>query len=242
MLAVALVATLAVLIWRATRRSTHQYREFKKLTDTVDRQRMYRSWLRDNALVFGALAIVLTSLSARYIPALLTAIQSIRWYSDFARQVNLGWVAIGVAAALIVLPLAALWLAGRHDEVPALGDIQAMIPRNIAEVRWGAALAVNAGVLEELVFRLALPAVIFGATGNLIAALVGSVLVFGGLHAYQGVAGVVTTTVIGVVLLCLYLATGSIVVPIVVHVVIDLRSFVFIPIIVFGVRRTEDSS
>ena len=120
-------------------------------------------------------------------------------------------------------------------EIPAIGDIQAMVPRNRAEVRIGALLSVNAGVVEELVFRLALPALLYGAFGSVEFALITSALVFGGLHAYQGPVGIIGTTIIGLLLLALYIASGSILLPIIAHALIDLRTFVQIPLIVLRV-------
>ena len=88
-------------------------------------------------------------------------------------------------------------------------------------------------------FRLAVPALVFGATGSAIAAVVVSVLLFGLLHVYQGVAGVVGTTLIGGLLFVSYVTTGSILVPIVLHVLFDLRSLVLIPVTVFGAHRVD---
>ena len=64
-------------------------------------------------------------------------------------------------------------------------------------------------------------------------------LIFGGLHAYQGVAGVIGSTIIGALFMALYLATGNILVVIVVHALFDLRSLVLIPMVIFGVHRID---
>jgi uncharacterized protein len=200
---------------------------------------MYRTWLRDSLITFGLTSLVLLSLAWQYIPLVVSEARAAPWYQAAAERVDLFWVAIGIAAVFVVLPTVFLLFVGRQDNIPAIGDIQALIPRNLAEVRLGAALAANAGVMEELVFRLALPAVLLGATGNVWVALIVSVLLFGGLHIYQGVAGVAGTTVIGLVLLALYLASGSILVPIVVHALIDVRSFVLIPLLVLQVHRPK---
>jgi membrane protease YdiL (CAAX protease family) len=116
------------------------------------------------------------------------------------------------------------------DEAPAVGDIRALLPRTRGELRYGAALSLNAGIFEELLFRLGLPALVFAVTGNALAAFVGATLLFGLLHLYQGTFGIVFSTVLGVVFVLLYLVTGSILVPIVLHVLIDLRSMVLIPV------------
>ena len=46
---------------------------------------------------------------------------------------------------------------------------------------------------------------------------------------YQGVVGVVSTTIVGAVMMLIYVVTGTIVVPIVLHALFDLRSLVLIP-------------
>lgn len=120
-----------------------------------------------------------------------------------------------------------------------IGDIRSMLPRNRQELRLGALLSINAGVVEELVFRLALPAAIYGASGSAVAAVAGSILLFGVMHLYQGIPGVVGTAVVGAVLMALYVISGTIVVPIVLHAIFDLRSLVLIPAAIYRVHRID---
>ena len=130
--------------------------------------------------------------------------------------------------------------AKRHpDELMAVGDIQAMLPRNRQELRLTALLSVNAGVVEELLFRLALPALVFGATGNAVVAVVAPLLLFGLLHLYQGPAGVVGTALVGAIMMAVYVGTGSIVWPIILHALFDLRTLVLLPVALFGVQRVD---
>lgn len=51
---------------------------------------------------------------------------------------------------------------------------------------------------------------------------------FGLAHAYQGPAGVLTTGVLGGVLAAVYLQSGSLLLPMALHTVIDLR-FLLVP-------------
>jgi membrane protease YdiL (CAAX protease family) len=51
---------------------------------------------------------------------------------------------------------------------------------------------------------------------------------FGLAHAYQGIAGIVTTGVLGGVMAGLYLGTGSLLLPVLLHTLIDLR-FLLVP-------------
>lgn len=241
-LGVVLVALLAFMAFRAVRKDRREYRRFKRYRSTKRRQRVFGKWLRESFLNFGGSAVVVLALCWQFVPLFLEAVNE--W--DFvvsARRVfaDTGWIgptlAIAVVFALGVGLLLGVVLARNETEVPSLGDVQALLPRNRAELKYGAALAINAGVVEELLFRLALPALIFGITGNAVASVVVSIAVFGALHVYQGAAGVIAATVIGLLFMAIYIATGSIVVVIVLHALFDLRSLVFIPVIVFGVHK-----
>jgi membrane protease YdiL (CAAX protease family) len=237
------VGVTAFLAVRASRKDRREYQRFKRYRSTVRRQAMYRKWLRESFLVFGGLAVVLLVLVWQFLPLLLADVNALPFVRGARTAfMDAGGVAYAVTAILAVLflivPLVLLFFVNHDGEdLPALGDIQALLPRNRAEVRLGALMSLNAGVVEELLFRLAMPALLYGAFGSSLFALIVSVLLFGGLHAYQGAGGILATVVIGAVLLALYIATGNILVPIVVHALIDLRSFVAIPLIVLKVPR-----
>jgi len=138
-----------------------------------------------------------------------------------------GGILIGTLA-VSVMPLIMRRFGGK---TPVLtGDIAALIPRNRAEIRWGAVISVNAGIIEEIFFRLLMPLTWFALTGNVITALFVSVVLFGLVHAYQGVVGVLATMAIGAVLTMVYLATQQIWIAIFLHALIDLRVLVFLPL------------
>jgi membrane protease YdiL (CAAX protease family) len=92
--------------------------------------------------------------------------------------------------------------------------------------------------VEELLFRLALPALLFGVLEGVPGAGALSfgiaALVFGVLHLYQGPLGILFSFILGVVFSLLYLASGTIIAPIVLHALVDLRSLVLIPIALGG--------
>ena len=113
---------------------------------------------------------------------------------------------------------------GRHAE-PAVHATLALLPRTTAERRLFTLVGVTAGVCEEWLYRGFLLAVVAAIGGGLpTPALVGiGALAFGLAHAYQGVAGIVTTGVLGGVMAGLYLGTGSLLLPVVLHALIDLR-------------------
>jgi CAAX protease family protein len=116
----------------------------------------------------------------------------------------------------------------RGAEVVAPGEVVALLPRTVRERRAFAAVAVTAGVCEETLYRgvlLALAAALRPepSTARLV---VLSALAFGLAHNYQGGAGVLVTAVLGGCLTVLYLGSGSLLLPVLYHVLVDLRVLV----------------
>ncbi len=161
-----------------------------------------------------------------------------------------GGVAVSVAAVVLV---AAVLIApvlllrgsvasedGHGDglgDIPAVGDIRALLPRERGELKFGVGLGLSAGIFEELLFRLAMPALIFGIIGLGPLSFLIAALIFGMLHLYQGPLGIALAALLGLVFAALYVLTGSIAAPIVLHALVDLRSLVLIPIAIGGAWR-----
>lgn len=239
---VVLIAMLAVLVVRAVFRDRREYGLFKRYRSTLRRQRTLRKWLLESMLWLGGSALILLVLVWPFIGRMLEQVET--WPATIAFRAALAsgsgfttGVIVGGSVALVAGAVLGVVFAKHEGEVPALGDIHALLPRNRAELKYGWALSINAGVVEELLFRLALPAAIFAVCGNALVAVVLSVLVFGALHAYQGIGGVIGTLVFGAVLMFVFLATGSILWPILAHALFDLRSLVLIPVAVYKVHR-----
>jgi membrane protease YdiL (CAAX protease family) len=127
---------------------------------------------------------------------------------------------------------------GRHSEPPVQSTV-ALLPRTGPERRLFALVGVTAGVCEEWLYRGFFLAVVAALapglpTGVLV---VVAAVAFGLAHAYQGVSGVLTTGVLGGVLAALYLQTGSLLLPVLLHAVIDLR-FLLVPATALPAVRT----
>jgi membrane protease YdiL (CAAX protease family) len=110
--------------------------------------------------------------------------------------------------------------------IPGGANVTRMLPRTSRE-RWGfAALAVTAGLTEELIWRGfglgALHIVLPQAHSTWLIAL--AALAFGWAHLYQGYTGMLATGMLGALLAVLYIGTGSLLLPMLVHVLIDLRA------------------
>ncbi|QAV71296.1 CPBP family intramembrane metalloprotease [Salinibacterium sp. UTAS2018] len=242
---VVLLGVLATLAIRTFRRDQREYRRFKRFRTTKRRQLMLRRWLLISFSLFGGLALVTLLASGAFATPLLRQVQAWSWVSWLlnvfaAHPTVTAGVLIGLAIGFIaVTVLAIIAVRKEGEEVVAVGDVQAILPRNRQELVLGGLLSINAGVVEELLFRLALPALLFATTGNAVVAIIASLLLFGLMHSYQGLAGIIVTTVLGAIFMAIYVLTGSILVTIIAHALIDLRSLVLIPMAIGGVHRID---
>ncbi|CAA9245719.1 MAG: CAAX amino terminal protease family protein [uncultured Blastococcus sp.] len=126
---------------------------------------------------------------------------------------------------------------GRHAESPAHATL-AVLPRTTGERRLFTVVGVTAGICEEWLYRGFFLAVVAAVAGGLPTGVlvVLAAVAFGLAHAYQGPAGVVTTGLLGGVMAAIYLQTGSLLLPVLLHAVIDLR-FLLVPSSVLPVAR-----
>ncbi len=111
------------------------------------------------------------------------------------------------------------------------GSVGALLPNSHQERSWWAAVSVGAGISEELVFRgfllyyLSAYLPHFHPVGRVL--LVS--LSFGLAHIYQGWKGALGTGFLGLILAGLYLLTGSLLLPVVLHAVVDARALLIFP-------------
>jgi membrane protease YdiL (CAAX protease family) len=108
----------------------------------------------------------------------------------------------------------------------AFDEIGYLLPRTAREKLLFAGVSVTAGITEELIYRgFLLRYLAAGPWGlSAVAALAVSSLAFGVAHAGQGAKGMLATGVVGLLLGGLYLASGSLLLPILLHTLIDLRA------------------
>lgn len=229
-----LIVVLAMLVWRAVTRERRDYARFKRLRSTTLRRQVFGRWIVESLLVLGGLAGVVLLAAWPFVPTALRDTRAGVVFGGLSDGAAGGIVVGATVAVLAAMILPVLVMRGRIDEVPAVGDIRAILPRNRGELPYGAGLALTAGIVEELLFRLALPALLFGITGSGIASFAAAAVLFGLLHLYQGPLGMLFATVLGVVFTGFYVLSGSILLPIVLHAVIDLRSLVLIPVTLGG--------
>jgi membrane protease YdiL (CAAX protease family) len=138
------------------------------------------------------------------------------------------WIALAVASGLAVFLLRQGRAVARDPELQAqvrrkLGRTEALIPRSSREAAAFDALSLTAGVCEELLYRGFLTWYL-ACYVSLDAAYVVAPCAFGLAHAYQGLRGILLTAAIGIVLSTLYLAGGTLWVPMAFHAFFDMHS------------------
>ena len=145
---------------------------------------------------------------------------------SLALRSSLVGLVVGVSLALIAPVLTA---RGRAFVRSAAGEAGALLPANGRERGCFVAVALTAGVCEELLYRGFLFFWIERFTPSPTVAVIASAVVFGAAHAYQGRGGVVGTALLGAGLGGLYVWTGSLWPPIALHALIDLRATLLSP-------------
>lgn len=140
---------------------------------------------------------------------------------------------VGLSVGLLIGLCAPVIAVRRHPESIArqLEKVRFMLPTTPAQ-RWMFALVcVTAGICEEWIYR--------GFMLHVLTAQLPSVngwwlvlmqaVMFGIAHVYQGRAGTLLTGVLGLILGVLYIATGSLLLPMILHALVDLRIFLLLP-------------
>ena len=100
-----------------------------------------------------------------------------------------------------------------------------ILPLTGEERIWWIFVSLTAGICEEILYRGFLIHYFRAApfhVGVLVAVIASSVI-FGAAHLYQGVAGVISTAILGLLFSAIFLTTGTLAVPMILHALIDLR-------------------
>ena len=219
--AVALVLALWLLVGQPVSGLLRSRRQVPLLVRY--RQTALRQW----ALVAVAVLVTLVGVGAP--PEALGLVP--RWERErYYLPSVLQGVALGLLA-VVVLRWDRRRRPGRSLLDALLRPVAALLPRTRRE-RWAyAGVAVTAGVTEEVLYRgwlvwfLALAAPVGGYSG----ALLISSVAFGLGHAWQGVRVVLLAGVAGLGLALLAFSTGSLLIPVLLHVLVDLRVLLLLP-------------
>jgi membrane protease YdiL (CAAX protease family) len=139
-------------------------------------------------------------------------------------------VALG-AGAVVLLRLDRRRRPGRSLLDALLRPVARLLPRTRPEQWAFAGVAVTAGLTEELLYRGWLPWFLHLAApvGGYEGAVVVSAVAFGLGHAYQGLKVLVLAGLAGFGLGLLAFTTGSLLLPVLLHVLVDLRVLLLLP-------------
>lgn len=148
-------------------------------------------------------------------------------------------VAIAAALGLVLRPLLALMSARAAAALrKQLASLAAFLPKTGDQLAWGLVVALAAGLFEEIGYRGFLIPYLrhwlsdWGAIG------VSSAL-FGLAHLYQGKLGVVATAGLGVLFGYMFVATGSLMLPVLLHAAVDVSAMVTAWIVLRDGARAE---
>lgn len=148
------------------------------------------------------------------------------WISfDPARDVTVGLFA-GTFLAVFLPPFTqwAVKRFGRHVYSPVV--VRSILPRSRREWLFVPPLLLSAVLLEEFLFRSFLLGGFGSFASPVFLALIWSI-VFGAMHVPQGALGVLVAALLGLLLSGLFLATKSLLAPLVAHYVINLLQLIW---------------
>jgi membrane protease YdiL (CAAX protease family) len=136
----------------------------------------------------------------------------------------------GVLIALLLLIALSALQARRSAAIQekmekAFLRLSFILPLTGEERTWWIFVSLTAGICEEILYRGFLIHYFFAAPFHapLAVALIVSSVIFGAVHLYQGIAGVISTAILGLIFSAIFLTTGTLVVPMILHALIDLR-------------------
>lgn len=142
----------------------------------------------------------------------------------------------GMTAGLFIAIFLPALLALRSEAIrvkagKAAKKLAFLLPSTAEERKWWWAVCTTAGICEEVVYRGFLLNYLHIMPWHLSLtwALVVSSIIFGIGHLYQGIAGAIQTAVIGFLFGGLFVITGSLLLPVVLHGVMDLRVLAMLP-------------
>ena len=116
---------------------------------------------------------------------------------------------LGMALGTVLNAAITHWLWRRGRRGLQLGTFPDILPERRGDLIPAIALAISAGVSEELFFRLFLPLLVALVSGSAWAGTIVATMLFGAVHRYQGARGVVATTLVGAGLSAIYGLTGA---------------------------------
>jgi membrane protease YdiL (CAAX protease family) len=198
------------------------YVSFKRLLrrieagEIIDRTKLYLTTIMGHWFLF-ALALVLWISQERSWSALGFGLTTDTWFMVGA--------VLTVAGVVLLLLQIRQMAATDTDEVRSIrgriGNLEIILPRNGNELGRFYGLSLTAGIVEETLWR-GFMIWYFSQFLPLWAAALISTIGFGLAHAYQGIKNLPRVTLVGAAFAGLYVLTGSLWLPMVLHAAVDI--------------------
>ncbi len=155
-------------------------------------------------------------------------------------------LASGLLLALVAAVVIASKTRSRKPSVEqvskAVGHARRLLPVNPTERMVWIAVALTAGICEELLYRGWLLNLIGNALGSVWAGLLVSSIVFGLAHAYQGRNGIIGASVLGVLFGAVFVLSGTLILGQILHTAIDLNNGLALGRIAGRLENAPDTS
>lgn len=183
--------------------------------ERIDRAKLYLETIAGQWVLF-ALALALWFYQQRSWSDLGFSLEIDKWFV-LAMALTIGGI------VLLVMQLrqtASTDTEKLRESLGTLGKLEFIFPRNGKELGRFYGLAVTAGIVEETLWR-GFIIWYFGLFLPLWAAALISAIGFGVAHAYQGIGNVPKITIVGATFTALYLLSGSLWLPMLFHVAVD---------------------
>jgi len=178
------------------------------------------------------------------------------WYFLGRQTADLGFVSPGgmefwigiallvAATGYMVYTLQAVKTMAAEDkaeQIKSLGELAYMLPQNDRDYRSFIGVSITAGIVEEIIYR----GFVFWYLAQIMpmwAVIVVSSVAFGLAHSYQGAGGVMRVTLVGLAFGGLYVLSGSIWLPIIGHVLVDILQGAMLLEIYRGTTNRQQTS
>jgi membrane protease YdiL (CAAX protease family) len=159
------------------------------------------------------------------------AFQYNRWFTIIVLVLNVGFFILQISQ-VITLRKNAKSREAAESQSETNATMISMFPRTKREKNLWFWLSLNAGIGEETVFRGIFFFLIMAIFPNISIVLVILIvtLLFGILHLYQGLQGIIQTALIGALYGCLYLVTGSLIPGMILHFLTDYSAAFMFPV------------
>jgi len=202
----------------------------KASTDPGKRVRLYKK------IIAAEWICALTALLAVGFTALMTIRirpGEIAWLAKGSRGSAFMTGMVSTIVVVLLLPaILAIWSEKvRVKAAKAAKSLSYLLPWTPQERLWWWPVCITAGVCEEVLYRGFLLHYFHTAPFHLTLtrALIVASVIFGIGHLYQGIKGALATAILGFALAVVFVLTGSLLIPMVAHALVDLRVLLMIP-------------